>query len=687
MARRWPAPRRLTQFDVCTCVAWRLSKVLAMADTIQSANQTAAIFSRRSRQQTVWRARGLVVAAVFLGLLSLERAAAEPRVHLSEPIVFAQLPVGSPAEQGGARAAGMLRADYGDGARLVRLAPDGTAKVLSGGFQSACDPAVSFDGKRVLFAGKRAAGDRWNIYEMLADGSEVRQITRDRGDCRSPGYQSTLYVLASNEPWYQITFVGVDRDTVNEIGSAPVSSLYSCKLDGTAVRRLTHNLSSDIDPWILPDGRLVFGAWQRSTLERGDLGRITLWGVNIDGTDTALFAGDNGLGRRVKHMPCATATLLVFVEADQVPWDGAGCLSSASLRRPLHSYQPLTQPDDGLFHSPAPLPDGRLLVSWRPGDGTRGHGLYRFDPQTKRRELVFDDPRFHEIQARCLVPQEEPDGRGSVVDEQDPTAQLYCLDIGTHDLAEPDWLTAAIAKKVRVLEGIPRKPGEAAAGIPVLAQRRIIGEAPVETDGSFNIRIPASIPLELQLLDENGMALRSCSWIWAMNHEPRGCIGCHEDGELTPENWVDDAMRHPSVPLDAPPEKRRTVDYRRDVAPIVEARCAGCHGEGEAEPRLDTPATAYENLLARTETQGLEAFRYIRPGRARTSPLVWHLYGRNTSRPWDGSAAAHAVKPIPAGAVPLNEEEKRTFVEWIDLGALLDGPRAGATVEVKGERP
>ena len=41
---------------------------------------------------------------------------------------------------------------------------------------------------------------------------------------------------------------------------------------------------------------------------------------------------------------------------------------------------------------------------------------------------------------------------------------------------------------------------------------------------------------DVELLDEAGMALRSCGWIWVRNRETRGCIGCHEDGERAPEN-------------------------------------------------------------------------------------------------------------------------------------------------------
>ena len=35
-------------------------------------------------------------------------------------------------------------------------------------------------------------------------------------------------------------------------------------------------------------------------------------------------------------------------------------------------------------------------------------------------------------------------------------------------------------------------------------------------------------------LDDDGLAVASCDWIWVKQREFRGCIGCHEDPELTP---------------------------------------------------------------------------------------------------------------------------------------------------------
>jgi hypothetical protein len=56
--------------------------------------------------------------------------------------------------------------------------------------------------------------------------------------------------------------------------------------------------------------------------------------------------------------------------------------------------------------------------------------------------------------------------------------------------------------------------------------------------------------------------------------------------------------------------------------------------------------------------------------RARTSPLVWHLFGRNTSGPRDRAPPDSAIQALhPKCSELLNEDEERTMIEWIDLGA------------------
>lgn len=617
-------------------------------------------------------------------------------------IVFTQVPArhrtkikGCPGYSSHAR--------FGQGGRLVLLARDGSSRILTPDFESAADPAVSFDGERILFAGKRRASERWNIYEMKADGSAVRQITHDLGDCRSPIYQSPIFYLDDPGPMPQIAFVSDAPSESGEHGPAPATAIYSARLDGSGVRRLTYNPSGAFDPTMLPDGRILFSAWQGADPGRAPRGRIALLGINIDGTDYAAFSGAQG--RRVQLMACVTSRRqVVFVDADSTADDGAGPLATIDLRRNLHSYRRLTPPAEGAFLSPSPLPDGAVLVARRPAGGPGTYGIYRLDPATHKLGLVFDAADSHDVQPQALVPREVPDGRSSVVDEKQDWARLYCLNLKETDIDSGLWAEADV-RRIRILEGLPRPASDAADclsnphgatadSLSPMLQKRFVGEIDPDEDGSFNVQIPANTPVQIQALDANGMALRTSAWIWAKNKEQRGCIGCHEDGERTPENVMVTALTRMSIKLMLPPERRRTVEFERDVAPILARSCASaaCHG-GVVRPKFAGKgagfSAAYESLLAKTPTAAGKpaSFKYVTPGSARTSPLIWAVFGRNMSRPWDAAARGAATpRPMPpSGAGSLTESEKRAIIEWIDLGAHYRGhPGNGKAAEGGG---
>ena len=64
-----------------------------------------------------------------------------------------------------------------------------------------------------------------------------------------------------------------------------------------------------------------------------------------------------------------------------------------------------------------------------------------------------------------------------------------------------------------------------------------LGRIPVEADGSFFARLPANRPIKIQLTDGQGGKLGPPSGeMWVRPNENRGCIGCHEERYLTPEN-------------------------------------------------------------------------------------------------------------------------------------------------------
>jgi hypothetical protein len=404
-------------------------------------------------------------------------------------------------------------------ARIVRVdSLDGKPRIanLTPGFAAACEPDVSFDGQRIIFAAKKDASDPWNIWEMSADGTGQRQITSGPGDRTSPRYLSPQYTLAP---------VGTDmRLLVAFAGGPPAAAIYTCNLDGSAPRRITYHLGKESDPFVLDDGRLVYAARQG-----GD--RSAFLAINNDGTDGELLVQAE-VGLRFKHTPCETAGgLVVFVEADEQRADGGGRLAAVSMRRNLYSYRVLADDPGGLYRAPSRLPDGRILVAYRPRDAAASYGIYTLDPATGARSAaVFDQAEWHEVVAVAILPRPRPDGRSSVVKDGTPTGRFYCLNAYLSRPAEGRPARDRTIRQVRFVATTP-------------AGSRVLGAAPVEADGSFYVEVPASTPLRIQLLDATGELVREQqSWIWAMPGESRGCIGCHEDPELVPENVLPKAM-------------------------------------------------------------------------------------------------------------------------------------------------
>jgi hypothetical protein len=148
---------------------------------------------------------------------------------------------------------------------------------------------------------------------------------------------------------------------------------------------------------------------------------------------------------------------------------------------------------------------------------------------------------------------------------------------------------------------------------------------------------------------------------------------------------VPEAIKTEASTAIVPVKQQIAVDFAREIAPLVAAKCSSCHSASGPAPRLDAEERTKAGSVSEANVERLYKAvlgvrgpassrtglsQYVHPGRARTSPLVWHLFGHNTAKPWDGAASQHPVKPIPEGKnSPLTPAEIQTIVRWIDLGA------------------
>ena len=462
-------------------------------------------------------------------------------------VVFTQVPF-SARLHGGQAGRFLLNAAAENGSRIVLLERRGSPAVLTAEFAAAADPSVSFDGKRILFSGKRTAQDRWDIWEMDPDGRNKRQITRDFGNCREPEYlaRSSITPPEFDNKVRWITFTSDAGGTYQEGGPELATSLYAASLEpvegrGSVTWRTTFNLSSDFSPTVLQDGRVLFTSRQRYA---GGPEKYPLLAANWDGTGLNLFCG-TGQGAHFKTMACEMPDrTLVFVESDN-PADGRGRLARVSFRRPLRSYEPMSR-GTGPYLYPHPSPDGALVVSYSPGE--ESYAIYLFDfGKGMPGEQVFDDPEWEDLDAQAVVPRPEPQGLISAVVDSLSWGQLHCLSVYESDLPGVKAIRKGDVKRVRFVEGIPaaatKQTSSPAQSVPD-GGARLLGEAPVEPDGSFFVEVPADTPFSIQLLGEEGKVLETMArWIWVRRGTSRGCIGCHENKELAPENRASDAVR------------------------------------------------------------------------------------------------------------------------------------------------
>jgi len=613
---------------------------------------------------------GRLLAKAAVAGLALCAWSAAAKVVFDFPLVVTQVPVRPEVSTSGWNPQRLVRDDRFDGAVLSLIASDGQVRVLSEGFESARDPNVSFDGQRVLFAGRKDHNARWRIWEIGVNGQGLRAITPETLDARSPIYVSTLFTLNSPQPWQTIVFVGLET-TASETGLSATSNLYSIKLDGGELRRLTYNQNQNVDPFQMWDGRVIYAAERYSHEPAGAAGRVGLFAIHIEGADIEAYGGERG--ERVEQMPCATVGgLVVFVESESATWDGAGQLAWVEQRRPHVTYHASKKDGAHRYRYPSPLQENQVLVSQRDARGKGTWAIVRFDANTGAIDPVFGSKDYHVLQAVAVRPRAQPDGHSTVVTTADNYGTLYGLDCYTTDAVRTGRLAPGEVKRVRLIEGVPATPGVSTSPLSPATPRRLIGEAPVEADGSFNLFVPSDTPLLVQTVDSNGLSLGTCGWIWVKPQEKRGCIGCHEDPERVPENKFVLALHHNSLPLLAPAAERRTVTFTRDVAPLL-LRCleAGLLDARQQPLHLSLATPADLQAAYQVLTQGPDAL--VEPGRARTSRLIWQLIGRNTSRPWDSAAEVKTPPPNLSGA-HLGPDELQTLILWIDLGAAYDAP-------------
>jgi hypothetical protein len=279
------------------------------------------------------------------------------------------------------------------------------------------DLAVSLDGLKVAFAMRGPLDDAddedepptWNIWEYDIATDTLRRvissnIIAEDGQDVAPAYLPDGRILFSSTRQRQSKAILVDEnkpqyEATTEARNESAFVLHVMNPDGTDIHQITFNMSSDMDPTVLQNGRVLFTRWDAGNGDQG----LHLYSTNPDGTDTQLYYGalshesgtpvDTATGEapevefmRAREMSDGRIMVLArertdvdfggnliiidgknFVENNQPLAASAGMTGNAQSPATLNDVRTIPGPSPGgRFESGFPLWDGsgRILVSW-----------------------------------------------------------------------------------------------------------------------------------------------------------------------------------------------------------------------------------------------------------------------------------------------------------------------------------
>ena len=553
---------------------------------------------------------------------------------------------------------------------------------------------LSWDAKRIVFDYKGGPRDPYCIYEIGIDGAGLRQLTFPvpeteallkrygiRPDDMHPCYlQDGSIVFASSRCMASVLCDGGD--------GFRTTTLHCMDADGQNIRPLSFNALCEFSPAVLPDGRVLYMRWEYNRKGAGEI--KCLWSMRPDGSGTAEVYGDNIqdpetmlYGRpvpgtdKITFLGCshwgpnnAVGTIILLdPKADTTTTNAMTFLTPDTMALTHGGYTFIIngrRVDDNtgrpgrLFKDPYPLSEHLILTALKPRgidwQTPNGYHLALIDAHGRDTPLLTDPGMSlwhpYPVQSRPLPPM--PGTARDPALAASRQAQCLLTDI----TAGMDSVPPGTVTHLRILEQVPRPwaartrwgntdtdgMAHTALGTRILGLHLIRGTVPVEPDGSANFLIPANRNIYLQALDSAGRAVQTeRTYINYQPGEIRGCVGCHirtAAGTDTPRAAATPiAMKRKPSTLQPEPTHTaaaRTIDYERQIQPILTARCTVCHS-GDAPPAnltlTDTPTrvynTSYEQLMKRPVIGRQANENDVRTGDTALTPPYY--YGTHSS--------------------------------------------------------
>lgn len=543
------------------------------------------------------------------------------------------------------------------------------------------DVDLHWDGQKMLFSMRSTKNNRYEIFEIGADGRGLRQVTRSQPDidnydaCYLP---SDKIIYGSTACFQGVPCVG---------GNDQVANLYVMNPDGTGIRQLCFDQDHNWNPAVTNQGRVIFARWEYS--DTPHYFTRVIMEMNPDGTSQRSLYGSNSLWpnstffpRSIPGHPSQFVGVIsghhgVPRMGELIIFDPAkGQHEADGVVQRIPGYGQKVEPiiRDQLvnnswprFLHPYPLSEKYFLTACQLSNHSPW-GIYLVD--------IFDNivPIWVENGVHMLEPvplrkTQRPPIIPEKVDLTRRDAVVQLTDIYAGDgLGD---IPRGTVKKLRVFAfdyGYQRLANHTYIGIEgPWDVHRILGTVDVEANGSAMFHVPANTPIAVQPLDKEGKALQLMrSWFVAMPGETLSCVGCHEQNSGAPTAAkLITSGKHPQKirPWFGPP---RGFSFDREVQPMLDKYCIGCHNDKPYQKRKlvdlrqdnsKSFSRAYRELQKHVRRPGPESDYHMFPAAeysANTSPLIQML-----------KKGHHGVK--------LDGEAYERLYTWIDLNVPYFG--------------
>lgn len=365
------------------------------------------------------------------------------------------------------------------------------------GFAASADSAVSFDGQRVLFSGKKKADDPWQIWEVPLASGEARRVISAAEDCVRPFYLPDDRVVYARKLSGRFVIEVVDL-----AGGKPLA--------------LTYGPANYLPTDILRDGRILFEA----AYPLGGDAVPEIYTVYSDGSGVESYRCDHGTAR---HSGRQIGGDVVFASSHGLARFTSARAQEVAISAPAGEYA----------GDVADTSSGDWLLAWR-SEARQPFQLRKWTPGAAALQTLATEKDNNVVQPVVIAARSVPNRHPSGLHDWN-NANLLCLNAYTSKYP----FAAGSIHTVRMYTH------DASGNI------RLLGTAPVERDGSFFVQVPTEQPLQIELLDSTDKTLkRESGFFWMRRGEQRGCVGCHAGPETAPENAVPMILLKSTTPAD-----------------------------------------------------------------------------------------------------------------------------------------